>query len=47
MRSSLGWVLAIASLLALAGAAIFTSSAHAKYNAEANAILKVGAKIPL
>jgi peroxiredoxin len=47
MRSSLVSVLAGVSLLALAGAAIFTSSAHAQYKAEANAILKVGAKIPL
>jgi peroxiredoxin len=40
-------VLAITSLLALAGTAIFTASAHAQYRAEANAVLKVGAKIPL
>jgi peroxiredoxin len=40
-------VLAIASLFAFAGAAILTSPAHAQYKAEANAILKVGAKIPL
>jgi peroxiredoxin len=47
MRSSMVSVLAIASLFAFAGAAILTSSAHAQYKAEANAILKVGAKIPL
>ena len=38
---------AAASLLAIAAAAIFTSSADAQHKAEANAILQVGAKIPL
>lgn len=47
MRSSGVSVLAITSLFSLAGAAIFTISAYAQYKAEANAILKVGAKIPL
>jgi peroxiredoxin len=47
MRSSLVSALAATSLVAIAAAAIFTSSAHAQYKAEANAILQVGAKIPL
>ncbi len=47
MRSSLVSVLTVAWLLALAGIAIFTASAHAQYRAEANPILKVGAQIPL
>jgi peroxiredoxin len=47
MRSSLVSVLMVVSLVALAGAAIFTSSANAQYKAETNAILKVGAKIPV
>ena len=47
MRRSFGRMLVVGSLLIFAGIALAPSSANAQYKAEANAILKVGAKIPL
>ena len=46
MKSSMSWVLSAVLLLVLA-AAKFPDAAHAQYKADANAILRIGNKIPL
>jgi peroxiredoxin len=47
MKSWLSWVLSGMSLLTFAVSVVCVGSAHAQYKADANSILKVGAKIPL